>query len=71
MRRPDEVRDPAELYSDPFQLSDDEADGALALLVTMTIEALEQIVEAKREHRALPEAPEAEELGAVLDLMAG
>ncbi|MFE1444156.1 Ku protein [Streptomyces sp. NPDC058739] len=83
MRWPDEVRDPAELYPDPVQLSDDEIDGALALMDTMTIEdlaaadfhdeyteALEQIIDAKREHKALPEAPEAEEPGAVLDLMA-
>ncbi|MFI1293890.1 Ku protein, partial [Streptomyces sp. NPDC020792] len=64
--------------------SDDEIDGALALMETMArddlegdefrdtyTEALEQIIEAKREHREPPAATEPEiEPGQVLDLMA-
>ncbi|CAL9666114.1 Non-homologous end joining protein Ku [Streptomyces sp. enrichment culture] len=84
MRWPDEIRDPAELLPEPVELSDDEIDGALALMDTMTredledpefrdtyTEALEQIIEAKREHREPPSLPEPErQPGQVVDLMA-
>ncbi|WP_449657862.1 hypothetical protein [Streptomyces lancefieldiae] len=36
MRWPDEVRDPASLTPAPVELSDEEIDGALALMDTMT-----------------------------------
>jgi DNA end-binding protein Ku len=84
MRWPDEIRDPAELLPPPVELSDDEIDGALALMDSMTredlddsefrdtyTEAIEQIIEAKREHREPPAAPEPErETGQIVDLMA-
>ncbi|GAA1426540.1 Ku protein [Streptomyces thermospinosisporus] len=84
MRWPDEIRDPSELVPPPVDLSEEEIEGALALMETMTredlegeefrdtyTEALEQIIEAKREHQELPEAPEpAETSGQVVDLMA-
>jgi DNA end-binding protein Ku len=81
---PDEIRDPAELLPPPVDVSEGEIEGALALMDTMTVdslegpdfvdhytEALEQVIEAKREHRALPEAPEPEAAPTgVFDLMA-
>ena len=84
MRWPDEIRDPAELLPPPAELSDDEIDGALALMDTMSredlddpefrdtyTEALEQIIEAKREHREPPKVEEPErQPGQVVDLMA-
>ncbi|MFD5232279.1 Ku protein [Streptomyces qaidamensis] len=84
MRWPDEIRDPAELLPEPVELSDDEVEGALALMDSMTredlegeefqdtyTEAIEQIIEAKREHREPPAMPEPErETGQVVDLMA-
>ncbi|WP_171109231.1 hypothetical protein [Streptomyces sp. N502] len=65
-------------------MSDDEIEGALALMDNMTrddlddpefrdtyTEAMEQIIEAKREHRAPPELPEpTAEPGQLVDLMA-
>jgi len=84
MRWPDEIRDPTELLPPPVELSDDEINGALALMDTMTredlkgeefrdtyTEALHKIIEAKRENRELPATPEpAEPSGQVVDLMA-
>ncbi|MFF0794186.1 Ku protein [Streptomyces spiralis] len=84
LRWPDEIRDPAELLPPPVEVSEDEIKGALALMDTMSVdalegpdfvdhytEALEQVIEAKREHREPPAAPEPEaEPGRVLDLMA-
>ncbi|MEU5599233.1 Ku protein [Streptomyces sp. NPDC020298] len=83
MRWPDEIRDPTELLPPPVQVSDEEIEGALALMDTLTVDKLEgpdfqdryteaitQIIEAKREERPLPEAPEPEEPPQVLDLMA-
>jgi DNA end-binding protein Ku len=84
MRWPDEIRDPAELLPEPVELSDDEIDGALALMDSMTredlddpefrdtyTEAIEQIIEAKREHREPPAMPEPEQKpGQIVDLMA-
>ncbi|MFJ3446549.1 Ku protein [Streptomyces sp. NPDC086081] len=83
MRWPDEIRDPSELPP-PVQLSDEEIEGALALMDSMTredlegaefketyTEALEQFIEAKREHREPPALPETEgEPGQIVDLMA-
>ncbi|MFE9776166.1 Ku protein [Streptomyces sp. NPDC005931] len=83
MRWPDEIRDPAELLPPPVELSDDEIDGALALMDTMAredlegeefrdtyTEALQEIIEAKREHRELPDVPEPAAPERVVDLMA-
>jgi DNA end-binding protein Ku len=84
MRWPDEIRDPTELLPSPVELSEDEIDGALALMDSMTrddlddpefrdtyTEALQQIIEAKREDREPPAMPEPEEKpGRVMDLMA-
>ncbi|WP_432198207.1 Ku protein [Streptomyces sp. bgisy027] len=84
MRWPDEIRDPAELLPEPVDVTEDEIDGALALMDSMArddlegsefrdtyTDALAQIIEAKREDRPLPEAPEPEAAGGtVLDLMA-
>ncbi|WP_327691666.1 Ku protein [Streptomyces sp. NBC_00461] len=83
MRWPDEVRDPAELLPPPTEVSDGEIEGALALMESMTrddltgpefedayTDAMAKIIEAKREHRELPDAPEPQGTGRVLDLMA-
>jgi DNA end-binding protein Ku len=84
MRWPDEIRSPEELLPPPVELSDEEIDGALALLDTMTredlegdefqdtyTEALSQIIEAKREHREPPKLQEPEsQAGQIVDLMA-
>ncbi|MER5509373.1 Ku protein [Streptomyces sp. NPDC002766] len=84
MRWPDEIRDPAELVPPPVDVDEGEIEGALALVDTMSredldddefhdtyTEALAKVIEAKREHQPLPEAPEAQEgPGKVLDLMA-
>ncbi|MEV5178000.1 Ku protein, partial [Streptomyces flaveolus] len=83
MRWPDEIRDPTELLPPPTEVSEAEIEGALALMDTMTTdslegpdftdrytEAIEQIIEAKREAKPLPEAPEPEQPAQVLDLMA-
>ncbi|MEU1940603.1 Ku protein [Streptomyces coeruleorubidus] len=84
MRWPDEIRSPEELLPPPVELSDEELDGALALMDTMTPEGLEgeefqdtytealaQIIEAKREHRQPPRLQEPEaEPGQIVDLMA-
>lgn len=83
MRWPDEIRDPSELLPDEAAVTEEELDGALALMETMSrddlqgpdftdryTEALQKIVDAKREDHALPEAPEPEQPGKILDLMA-
>ncbi|WSQ06356.1 Ku protein [Streptomyces sp. NBC_01231] len=83
MHWPDEIRDPAELLPPPTEVSEEEIEGALALMESMTREDLEgpefedaytdamaKIIEAKREDRELPEVPEPEKPGEVLDLMA-
>ncbi|MEU6308073.1 Ku protein [Streptomyces chartreusis] len=64
MRWPDEIRDPIGLLPEPVELSEDEIDGALALMDTMTrdelevpesqdtyTDALTQIIEAKRDNK--------------------
>ncbi|MFJ9101266.1 Ku protein [Streptomyces sp. NPDC102405] len=83
MRWPDEVRDPAAVDPPHETVSEEEIDGALALMESMTREnlagpefedtytdALAKIIEAKREDRELPEVPEPEKPAQVLDLMA-
>ncbi|CAL9676683.1 Ku protein [Streptomyces sp. enrichment culture] len=83
MRWPDEIRDPTQLLPPPTEVSEDEIAGALALMDTMTVDALEgpeftdryteaiaQIIEAKREDKPLPEVEEPEQPAQVLDLMA-
>ncbi|MFD8899845.1 non-homologous end joining protein Ku [Streptomyces ardesiacus] len=84
MRWPDEIRDPSSLLPPPVELTDEEIDGALALMDTMTrddldapefrdtyTEAVAELIEAKREHRQPPAAPEpAAEAGQLVDLMA-
>jgi DNA end-binding protein Ku len=83
MRWPDEIRSPQELLPPPMELTDEEIEGALALMESMTrddlegeefhdayTEAVEQIIEAKREHRELPKLEEPEETGQLVDLMA-
>ncbi|MGW1562877.1 non-homologous end joining protein Ku [Streptomyces sp. NPDC002144] len=83
MRWPDEIRSPAELFPPPVDLDEDEIDGALALMDTMTrddlegadfrdtyTDALAKIIEAKREDKPLPEPEQEEPAGQVLDLMA-
>jgi DNA end-binding protein Ku len=84
MRWPDEIRSPEELLPPPVELSDEEIEGALALMDSMTrddlegeefhdayTEAVEQIIEAKREHREPPKLEEPEEkTGQLVDLMA-
>lgn len=83
MRWPDEIREPTELLPPPTEVSDEEIEGALALMESMTVDTLEgeefrdryteaiaQIIEAKREEKPLPEAPVPEEPAQVYDLMA-
>ncbi|MFF9458068.1 non-homologous end joining protein Ku [Streptomyces flaveolus] len=84
MRWPDEIRDPSSLTPPPVELTDEEIDGALALMETMTRDGLEgdefrdtyteavaKMIEAKRENREPAPAPEpAEESGQLVDLMA-
>ncbi|MET7690519.1 Ku protein [Streptomyces sp. NPDC005483] len=83
MRWPDEVRDPAAVDPPNETVSEEEIEGALALMESMTrddlegpefedtyTDALAKIIEAKREDRELPEAPEPEQPAQVLDLMA-
>ncbi|MFE1927523.1 Ku protein [Streptomyces asoensis] len=83
MHWPDEIRDPTELLPAPVDVSDDEIEGALALMETMSrddlegeefkdsyTEAMAKIIESKRGDKPLPQAPEPEKPGKVLDLMA-
>ena len=83
MHWPDEIRDPAELLPPPTEVSEEEIEGALALMESMTRDDLEgpefedaytdamaKIIEAKRGDRELPVAPEPAKPGEVLDLMA-
>ncbi|MDT0485254.1 non-homologous end joining protein Ku [Streptomyces doebereineriae] len=83
MRWPDEVRDPAAVDPPHETVSEKEIEQALALIDRMTqddldgpeftdtyTDALAKIIEAKREEKPLPQAPEPEQPGRVLDLMA-
>ncbi|MFD7978782.1 Ku protein [Streptomyces sp. NPDC059071] len=82
----DEIRSPAELVPPAVALTDEEIEGALALMETMTVENLEElgdtltdhytealyeVIEAKAEHRApAPVAGGEAEAAPVVDLMA-
>jgi DNA end-binding protein Ku len=83
LRWPDEIRDPTELLPPPVDVPEDEVEGALALVEMMSrddlddpdfrdtyTEAIAQVIEAKREDKPLPAAPEPEKPAQVLDLMA-
>ncbi|MFE2048036.1 Ku protein [Streptomyces sp. NPDC059459] len=84
MRWPDEIRDPSSITPEPVELTDEEIDGALALMDTMArddlegdefedeyTKALADLIVAKREHREPAAAPEpAAESGQLVDLMA-
>jgi DNA end-binding protein Ku len=83
MRWPDEVRDPAAVDPPHEKVSEEEIEGALALMESMSrddldgpefedsyTDALAKIIESKREDKPLPDAPEPEQPGKVLDLMA-
>jgi DNA end-binding protein Ku len=83
MRWPDEVRDPAAVDPPHETVSEEEIEGALALMESMSrdnldgpefedayTDALAKIIESKREDKPLPDAPEPEPPGKVLDLMA-
>ncbi|MDH6493574.1 Ku protein [Streptomyces sp. SAI-127] len=79
MRWPDEARDPAAVDPPSETVSEEEIEQALVLIDRMTqddlegsefTDALAKIIEAKREEKPLPEAPEPEQPGKVLDLMA-
>ncbi|MCW8102660.1 non-homologous end joining protein Ku [Streptomyces tauricus] len=84
MRWPDEIRSPQELVPDAVEVSDDEIEGAQALIDHMTRDTLEgpefedhytdalaEVIKAKREGHAPPEAPAPEApAGKVVDLMA-
>jgi DNA end-binding protein Ku len=83
MRWPDEVRDPAAVDPPHETVSDEEIEGALALMETMArdnldgpefedtyTDALAKIIEAKREDRVLPEVPEPEKPAQIVDLLA-
>ncbi|MGV4987833.1 Ku protein [Streptomyces sp. NRAIS4] len=71
---PDEIRDPTELLPSPVEVSEEDIEGALALMDSMTVDVLEgeeftdryteaiaQIIEAKREEKPFPQAPEPEQ----------
>ncbi|MFE7069034.1 Ku protein [Streptomyces sp. NPDC057620] len=84
MRWPDEIRSPKELSPGAVEVSDDEIEGAQALIDHMTrddlsgsefedhyTDALAEVIKAKREGHAPPEAPAPEAPdGKVVDLMA-
>ncbi|MFF4761046.1 Ku protein [Streptomyces sp. NPDC001292] len=81
---PDEIRDPAQVAPGPAHLEPGEIDEAMTLVEVMSrdsiegpeftdhyTQALRQVVEAKQEHRRLPEAPHpAARPGQPADLMA-
>ncbi|MFI8351278.1 Ku protein [Streptomyces sp. NPDC085596] len=78
----DEIRDPDSLAPAPAAVTDQEIDSALALMDTMTrdnlegddlrdhyTDAVQAVIDAKREHHPLPAAPEPEQPAQILDLM--
>ena len=81
---PDEVRDPAQVAPAPVHLDQGEIDEAMALIELMSrdsvdgpeftdyyTQALRDVVEAKQDHRQLPQAPQpAVRPGQLVDLMA-
>jgi DNA end-binding protein Ku len=83
MHWPDEIRDPAAVDPPNEEVSEEEIEGALALMESMSrddldgpefedayTDALAKIIESKREDRPLPEVAEPEQPAKVLDLMA-
>lgn len=81
MHWPDEIRSPAELAPPPVEIGDSEVDGALALMDAMGQDdlsdyrdeyraALEQVIAAKAEGKAMPAAEAPQPAGQVVDLMA-
>lgn len=83
MKWPDEVRSPDELAPDAVDLDEDEIKRAMELMDSMTTDdlsgyrdhywdALEEVIEAKREGEELPEpaAKEDKDTGGVVDLLA-
>ncbi|MFJ3283660.1 Ku protein [Streptomyces sp. NPDC086669] len=83
MRWPDEIRDPAEVGPPTAEVTEEEIEGAMALMDSMSrddlvgpefedeyTDAMAKIIEAKREHTPLPAAPEPEQPGQLVDLMA-
>ncbi|MEU9190305.1 hypothetical protein AB0D14_38450 [Streptomyces sp. NPDC048484] len=82
--RPDEIRSPKELAPGAVDVSDDEIEGARALIDHMSCDSLEgsefedhytdalaEVIKAKREGTAPPQMPEQEaSAGKVVDLMA-
>ncbi|MGW4490435.1 non-homologous end joining protein Ku [Streptomyces sp. NPDC004376] len=79
---PDEIRDPARVAPPTATVSDAEIASALALIDTMTRpdlegedlrdtyrQAMQEVIEAKREQHPLPETPEPKQSGRILDLM--
>ncbi|GAB2883463.1 hypothetical protein GCM10027074_60100 [Streptomyces deserti] len=84
MHWPDEIRNPTEVMPPSVEVSEEEIDGAMALMEAMAIDSLEaaefrdtytdalsEVIAAKQEHRELPEVPQlAAEPGRVMDLMA-
>lgn len=83
MRWDDEIRDPAELAPDPVELTDEEIREAELLVDRLArddlegdeftdryTDALAEVITAKREGKALPQAPEPAARGEVVDLMA-
>ncbi|MFD4974824.1 hypothetical protein [Streptomyces sp. NPDC058424] len=81
---PDEIRDPAQVTPGPVHLEPGETDEAMTLVEVMSrdnvdgpkftdhyTQALREVVEAKQEHRRLPQAPHpAAQPGQLVDLMA-
>ncbi|GGU62289.1 non-homologous end joining protein Ku [Streptomyces lavendofoliae] len=82
MRWPDEIRDPAAVAPPAMDIDDSEVDGAIALIDAMTTDdltqfhddyrtALEELLQAKAEHREpQPVGQAPEPAGKVVDLMA-
>lgn len=84
MRWPDEIRDPSELTPKPVEVTDEEIEEAELLVDRLSrddlegdeftdqyTEAVEKLIEAKREGRELPKMPDqAAPTGKVVDLMA-
>jgi DNA end-binding protein Ku len=83
MHWPDEIRDPAAIDPPNETVSEEEIEGALALMESMSrddldgpefedtyTDAIAKIIEAKRDDRELPDVPEPEKPAQVLDLMA-
>ncbi|MET8816491.1 Ku protein [Streptomyces sp. NPDC004549] len=80
---PDEIRDPAAVAPPTAAVSDAEIASALALIDTMARpdlegddlrdtyrQAMHEVIDAKREQHPLPAAPEPQQPGQILDLMA-